>query len=401
MVSRIQLQTYFFSNCELLSVQTDGSVNPGSSGGPVLNTDNLVVGIAFQSSSWENADRVGQFIPYLVFQRVVNDHNAINGDIIHFAGPAFWWQDLESPSMRRFLGFDNLEEPNTSGVYVTEVQQYGSITSALIPGDAVVAVEDLNGEMISLDNEGTIPFRSFRIGFPHLFTSRVVGEVIRVGIVREGKRIDVEWHVDPAGSEDLVPKHDKMKSLGCDDPEYTVIGGLVFVGLNSYSFDSEWDDNCPSSSVTLMKYYTTYGIKQNRNHEVIILSQVLDAEVNTGFDGIRTAVLESFNGILVNSLAHLQELWAEASSEFVQFGLNGTSIVLDRQEAIDAEEHILATHNIPAASRIAKYVVQDDETSSASCADADETTDMNEQLAECCIAETEGAENLQVPVDTM
>lgn len=333
-------------------MQTDGSVNPGNSGGPVLNADNLVVGIAFQSDGWDNTTRVGEFIPYLVFERVLNHDIAWSSCIIRFAGPAFWWQDLESPAMRRYLGMSKLEDPNTSGIYITEVQRHGSIASVLKEGDCIVAVEDLSGNMISIDNEGTIPFRSFRVQLSHLFTSRLVGETIKVGIVRAGQRVDVSWVLDPAGSEDLVPRHDKMIYDGFRDPEYIIIGGLVFVSLNSYSLNSEWDENCPSCCVALMRYHDMYGVKRNSSHEVVILSQVLDASVNVGYEGVRSAVLEKFNGVTVNSLAHLAKLWSKCSSEFAEFGLNGLLVILDRQEALESEKEILATHGIPESSRI-------------------------------------------------
>jgi hypothetical protein len=221
------------------------------------------------------------------------------------------------------------------------------VSKVLREGDVIVSVEG-----ISVGNQGTIPFRSFRVGFSHLFTSRAVGDKINVGIVRDGKRMDVSWTLDSVESSRLVPVHDKMKSQG-SDPEYLIIAGLVFIGLNAHSIQSEWNDDCPYESLALMKYYDFYGAKKSRDQECVLLSQVLDSDVNSGFEGIQGEIVESFNGVRITSVAHLFQLHQACSDKYLRIKLvNKTFIVLDREKAIQSETEILHQHNIPAASRI-------------------------------------------------
>lgn len=351
-MSRIQLQSYSFSDCELLSVQTDGSINPGNSGGPVLNAQNLVVGIAFQASSSDHTDTVGEFIPNVVFERCILKSKACNGEVISVPGLGFSFQKLESRTMRAFLGLNDLAEPNNSGVYVTEVAKFGAVAAVLREGDVVTEVEGSDGKMVSIGNQGTFPFRSIRVGFSHLFSTRVVGDRIKLGVVRGGKYINVEFELAPAASTLLVPEHDKMNARGSDTPEYIIIGGLVFIGLNSYSLASEWDDSCPGQCITAMRHKEAFGVKQNEDHEVVVLSQVLDADVNYGFEHFRSAIVESFNGVRVNSVAHLAEMWTKCTEKYIQFKLNDSVVVLNRQEAIESEEVIMGVHNIPKSSNI-------------------------------------------------
>jgi PDZ domain/Trypsin-like peptidase domain len=345
-VSRIQLQRYSYSDVNLLSVQTDSAVNPGNSGGPVLDSNNLVVGIAFQTLSNKDTDHVGEFIPCCVFERFLKS-DACNGEVIQVPGISFYWQTLESKSMRAALGLDALQEPNNSGVYVISVTSFGSVADVLREGDVIVSVDG-----VSVGNQGTIPFRAFRVGFSHLFTSRAVGDEINVGIVRDGARMDIQWTLQSVESSRLVPVHDKMKALG-SDPEYLIIAGLVFIGLNAHSIQSEWNDDCSYDSLALMKYYDLFGTKQKNDQECVLLSQVLDADVNSGYEGIQGEIVDSFNGVPLNSVSHLAELYRNCTDKYMHIKLvNKTYLILDREMAEQSEAEILLQHNIPAPYRI-------------------------------------------------
>lgn len=47
--SRVEMQQYSHSSQELLGVQIDAAINSGNSGGPAMNANFELVGIAFQS----------------------------------------------------------------------------------------------------------------------------------------------------------------------------------------------------------------------------------------------------------------------------------------------------------------------------------------------------------------
>jgi hypothetical protein len=374
-VSRIQLQRYSYSDVNLMSVQTDSAVNPGNSGGPVLDSNNLVVGIAFQTLSNKDTDHVGEFIPCCVFERFLKNE-ACNGELIQVPGISFYWQTLESKAMRAALGLDALLEPNNSGVFVIAVTSFGSVADVLREGDVIVTVEG-----VSVGNQGTIPFRSFRVGFSHLFTSRAVGDEINVGIVRDGVRMDVQWRLQSVESSRLVPVHDKMKALG-SDPEYLIVAGLVFIGLNAHSLQSEWNDDCSYDSLALMKYYDLFGTKQRKDQECVLLSQVLDADVNSGYEGIQGEIVDSFNGEAVNSVSHLAELYRKCADKYMHIKLvNKTYLILDREKAVESEAEILLQHNIPAPYRIGASTSdsKDEEVLSSVSADATSPSSATEE----------------------
>ncbi len=70
-VSRIEVELYTHSGADNhLAVQTDAAINPGSSGGPVVQ-DGSVVGVAFQAAP--DLENVGFFIPPEVIEHFLTD----------------------------------------------------------------------------------------------------------------------------------------------------------------------------------------------------------------------------------------------------------------------------------------------------------------------------------------
>lgn len=71
-VSRIEPQQYAHSIIhKLLAVQIDAAINAGNSGGPALDQNNNVVGVAFQSL--QGADNIGYIIPTPVINHFIED----------------------------------------------------------------------------------------------------------------------------------------------------------------------------------------------------------------------------------------------------------------------------------------------------------------------------------------
>jgi hypothetical protein len=326
-------------------------------GGPVIDTEGQVVGIAFQGN-----DKVGEFIPNCVFERFLQlPEHADAGEILSVPGLSFSWQALENKAMLAAVGLSELEGNNKSGIYVTSVAPFGSIFSVLKTGDVIVEVEGLN-----IGNFGTILFSSFRIGFSHLFTSRAIGDTIHVGIVREGRRHNIQWTLNSAESGKLVPKYDRMKVKGAD-PDYLVIGGIVFVSLSEQTIEA-LDDMCRTSQMIHLADLLQYGRKSTLDQECVVVGKVLPNEVASGYHGIQGSLVCAFNGIETRSLAHLAELYEGCKDEYIQINLDcrndpSLSCVIFKQETVlEAEEEIFENYRIPARSRIdGKDLSEDDE----------------------------------------
>jgi hypothetical protein len=90
---------------------------------------------------------------------------------------------------------------------------------------------------------------------------------------------------------------------------------------------------------------------QARGQQVVLLSQVLAADVNTGYDELSNLQLLTFNDLPISSLAALAAAVAACTDPFFRFGLDsGETVVLDAAKARQATPAILATHCIPSAA---------------------------------------------------
>jgi len=153
-------------------IQTDAAVNPGNSGGPLVNLEGKLVGIntAIASRSGGNQG-VGFAIPFhmarTIMDQLISDGRVVRG----FLGVSI--SDLTSELSASF-GFQG-----TRGVLVQDVSpETPGARAGLKPGDIVV---ELDGKPAETASE---------------FRGRIAetrpGTVVKLGVFRDGKRIAVE-----------------------------------------------------------------------------------------------------------------------------------------------------------------------------------------------------------------
>lgn len=346
-VSRIQLQRYAHSELDLLAVQTTAIINAGSSGGPVLNDRNDVIGIAFQG-----IHNIGEIIPNCVFERFLefNDGHK-DGEVVCVAGIQFSCQKLTNMAMTSFLKLDQLEENSCTGVYVTTVG-FGSIADKLRVGDVIVEIEGVN-----IGNGGTFLLGSHRVGYDHLITSHAVGDIVAVGIVRDGERLDVEWELESADSSFLVPENDKMTVKG-KKPDFLVVGGMVMVTLSQNSSTALKNMFGDGDFVNHMLEQYSFGVKENERQERVVVSKILPNDIIEGYENLCSSLVETFNGKRVNCLMDMVEELKACTDDYlrIQFSVpvfDAVSfVVLDRRKLVEEEAQIFEEYHIPFRSRI-------------------------------------------------
>jgi hypothetical protein len=87
-----------------------------------------------------------------------------------------------------------------------------------------------------------------------------------------------------------------------------------------------------------------------RGQQVVVLSQVLAAEVNVGYKDVSYLQVMAFNGAPVANLVGLAAAVTARAERLCRFELDsGECVVLDAARAHAATPAVLATHCIPAA----------------------------------------------------
>ncbi|MEM8585164.1 MAG: trypsin-like peptidase domain-containing protein [Bacteroidota bacterium] len=163
-------------------IQTDAAVNPGNSGGPLVDADGRLLGI-----NTAIATRTGLFQGYS-FAIPINLVRRIADDIIETGSfqRVFLGVEIYSLDAREA---ENLEVDINQGVVIERVEANSSAESGgLLSGDIVVGVGER--EVRSLPDLTEIIGRSR------------IGDVLPLRIYREGEYIDIEVEMLPPEDED-------------------------------------------------------------------------------------------------------------------------------------------------------------------------------------------------------
>ena len=182
----------------MIYVQTDASINPGSSGGPLVNTQGQLVGInTLIVSRAGGNDGLGFAAPSNIV-RTVYDHIRQYGRVRR--GDIGARSQTLTPVLASGLGLDRGD-----GVILSDVTPGGPASRAgLRPGDLVLA----------LDGKPMENGRQFQIGlYRHM-----VGDFVTLQVLREGKpfnaTIVMRERQDVAGLSAIDPRDNLIPRLG-------------------------------------------------------------------------------------------------------------------------------------------------------------------------------------------
>lgn len=280
-------------------------------------------------------------------------------------------QTLESKALRHNLGLDELDI--IGGVRIVgSLNNNNSNTGDRLEGDDVLL--SINGIPIGMD--GTIQLSETRpderINFRSLVTCQRVCKLLRSRLfhcysncqintltsivafprVTAGSKVNLdvlrmkerkELSVSLNMSRFVVPQYDDFDTI----PLYCVIGGCVFTPL-SLPLVSEKKKGGTSFS----RYYRD---QRTGNEQILVLSKVLNDEVNVGYHGWKSLVLKSVNG--VHEPKNIQELVdvivRKVECEMIEFRCQVVGeqdadyvICMSEQEVVHSENRVLQRHMI-------------------------------------------------------
>jgi hypothetical protein len=262
---------------------------------------------------------------------------AAHGAFTGFPSLGIEWQSLEAPALRASLGM--LPE-HKGGVLITRVEPTAPAAASIKRGDVLLS---FNAAPVAAD--GTVPFRAGeRIAFGHLVSQCFVGDTAALKLLRAGAVLEVS--VELGSPTVLIPPF-----FTGVKPPYLIVAGLVFLACSEPYLRAEFGDDYEFDAPVRLLDQLFNAQAQAKGQQVVLLSQVLAADVNTGYDDLSNLQVLTFNDAPVSSLAGLARAVADCGDAFFRFGLDsGETVVLDAAKAREATPAILATHCIPSAA---------------------------------------------------
>lgn len=325
-ISRIEPVRYSHSGRRLLAVQVDAAINPGNSGGPVLH-DDKVVGIAFQGLS--QSQSIGYIIPVPVIKHFLKDVEDKKFD--GFPHAPFASVIMENPDLRAWSKMSSKQTGIIVSALPPEVKESGEFKV----NDVIMAIDS-----VKVDNDATVKFRSDEvIYFGYLIWRKYIGDNCKFTVLRDGKETIVNYKL--RRYKRLVPKRmfDKL-------PNYYFTGGLLFVPLTINHLDKYQGGwyNGPINQV----YQVINGKVSKDLQQIVVLSRVLAAEVNVGYQKLGALIVEKVNGKKIKDLKELISIVENTKKGFIVFQLkNKTKIVLDADKLKKSTPMIMERYRIP------------------------------------------------------
>lgn len=299
-----------------------------------MNEYMKVVGVCFETLL--NAENIGYIIPIPVVQHFLEDVNRNKGDCSGFCDIGIQIQLMESEHIRKAMGM----VPEQTGILVNKVYPLSDALNVLEKDDVILSI---GGSPIG--NDGTIPFRDGgeRISFRYVILSLFEGDPVAMQILRQGKVLDVEVKVMKPGMLAAIPanQYDVV-------PSYFIFAGMVFQVLTQPYLSQEWGKEWQQKAPVRFVEKALYAAKDRADQEVVILSQILAADINVTYQQYVPNIVTHVNNIPIHNLRHLVELVEANGLPFLRLDLESERvIVLNSQEASIQSAEILESHNIP------------------------------------------------------
>ncbi|KAK8586905.1 hypothetical protein V6N13_085921 [Hibiscus sabdariffa] len=333
-VSRIEILSYVHGSTELLGLQIDAAINSGNSGGPAFNDKGKCVGIAFQSLKHEDAENIGYVIPTPVIMHFIQDYEK-NGAYTGFPVLGIEWQKMENPDLRLAMGMKS----DQKGVLIRRIEPTAPESHLLKPSDIILSFDG-----VKVANDGTVPFRhGERIGFSYLVSQKYTGDTASVKVHRDSKILS--YDIKLATHKKLIPAHTSGKP-----PSYYIIAGFVFTAVTVPYLRSEYGKDYEFDAPVKLLDKHLHAMSQSTDEQLVVVSQVLVADINIGYEEIVNTQVLAFNGKPVKNLKNLANMVDSCKDKYLRFDLEYQQIVVLQTKAAKAATlDILATHCISSA----------------------------------------------------
>ncbi|MCL4229505.1 trypsin-like peptidase domain-containing protein [Candidatus Dependentiae bacterium] len=262
-------------------LQITAPMNPGDSGGPVLNVYGHVVGIAI--ASVQEATSIGYAIPASELALFLHEgqrtllvrkclfgvrFNIANDDVAHY-----------------------LSNPVPAGAYINLVLKDSLAEQVgLLPGDMLYACNDYP---IDAYVEVTVPWSVENITFYDLISRFKRGDEVKLTWYRRGEKMERKFSFEP-----MPPYPIRLKYPDYEVIEYEIIAGMILMELADNHFPLLLED------APHLEYYQRV---ENKHASVVVVNHILPGSVASQLRSIFPGdILSDVNGQPISTLDSLR-----------------------------------------------------------------------------------------------
>lgn len=323
--------TGVISGYEQHLIQISAPINPGSSGGPLLNTKGEVIGV--NSSGIIEAQNVGYAIPINTLKTILHDLYHVKLLRKPFLGVRF---NNSSDALTKFLS-----NPLPGGCYVIDVVKGSTLDRAGVMGGDMIY--EINGHSVDMYGEMNVPWSEDKVSIIDYPLRLSIGDTISLVIYRRGDRKEFKVVFDHA----TLPAIRRIYP-GYDEIDYEIFGGMVVqeLSLNHVHLLAEHVPGLVRYSE--MKYQT---------EPVLIITHIFrDSQLFRARNLQIGTTINEINGAKVKTLADLREvLQKSATREFLTIvasdnitrTTDNVFVVLEMEKLIEEEARLSRDYHYP------------------------------------------------------
>ncbi|XP_070014165.1 protease Do-like 9 [Nicotiana sylvestris] len=207
----------------------------------------------------------------------------------------------------------------------------------------IKSIEDIPDQLSSVNEVQSTVRHGERIGFSYLVSQKYTGDDARVKVLRKSKTL--EFKIKLNAHKRLIPAHIKGKP-----PSYYIVGGFVFTAVSVPYLRSEYEKDYEFDAPVKLLDKLLHAMAQSIDEQLVVVSQVLVADINIGYEELVNTQVLAFNGKPIKNLKSLANMVEACKEEYMKFDLDYDQIVvLQTKNAKAATSDILAMHCIPSA----------------------------------------------------
>lgn len=321
-------------------IQMDAAINPGSSGGPLLNIYGQVIGI--NCAGYTEAQNVGYIIP-------INNVKVIL--------PELYKKKL---LYKPFLGVlsinvtddatDYLGNPQPGGCFVAEVVKDSPLYNAGVKtGDMIY---EINGHRLDIYGEMNVPWSEDKISIIDYISRIELGQEVPLVIYRKGDRLDLMVSFEQS---ELLPV--RTVYPGYETIDYEIFGGMVVMEL-TLNHVKELQNRAPCLA--------RFGEMKHQNEPILVVTHIFSSSdlyrARTLSPGV---TLQEVNEQPVKTLADFRKAINEPvddtyfvvrASDKISNVTDNLLVVLPYEQVVKQELKLAQNHHFPISATVKRLL---------------------------------------------